>query len=93
MNEINEDVGLKASKMGQFIIKHSKGVVKDQEVADDILVGFSAVSIFVSLFLLAGIGQGPHIPLPPGAKVVYPQDEPPRIVKPFALVSQNELFK
>jgi len=93
MNEVNENDGQKVSKMGQFIIRHSGGVVRDQETADDILVGFSAILIFTSLFLLAGIGQGPNIPLPPGTKVVYSNNEPPRIMKPIAFTIQNEFFK
>ena len=80
----------KIPEMAQLVMKWSSGKIKEPEEADNVLLGFSVFVMCVSFILVSTIGRGPHIPLPPGTKVVYPSNEPPRLVKLLASVISNE---
>ena len=47
-------------KMIQWIIKYSKGLIKDEKQASYVLLGFIALVVVISLFLLFG-RRGPMI--------------------------------
>lgn len=70
-------------KIIQWVMRYSGGLVKDEKQAIYVLLGFVAVAIIVSLFLIFSVGGGPHIPLPRGAKIIYPPNEPPRLQEPL----------
>jgi hypothetical protein len=70
-------------KIVQLIMKISGGAIKDERQAEYVLLGFVVVAIIVSLFLVFSGGGGPNIPLPRGAKIIYPQNEPPRLEEPI----------
>lgn len=44
-------------KMVQWVIKYSGGVVKDEQQANYVLIGFVTVAVTVSLFLIFGGGN------------------------------------
>ena len=46
-----------APKIVQWVIKYSGGYVKDEKQASYVLIGFVAVAIIVSLFLIFGTGE------------------------------------
>jgi len=49
-------------KIIQWVIKYSGGLVKDEKQASYVLIGFVAVAIIVTLFLIFGNLGGPTIP-------------------------------
>jgi len=71
----------KVPKMTQLVMKWSSGKIKEPKTADNVLLGFSCVAVFISFILIVDIGKGPNIPLPPGTTVIYPSDAPPRLAK------------
>ena len=58
---------------------------KEQKQAEYILLGFVIIAIGVSLFLFSRGGgeQKAKIEAPAGYRVIYPENEPPRIEKNF----------
>ncbi|MEK7480823.1 MAG: hypothetical protein AAB604_01830 [Patescibacteria group bacterium] len=67
----------------RWVMENSGGYVKDEKQASYVLLGLAAAAIVVSLWLLLGRGGGPNVPLPRGAKIIYPPGEPPRLEKPL----------
>jgi hypothetical protein len=53
---------VKRSKMTQWVIKYSGGLVKDENQANYILIGFIVLIISVSLFLLVRVFRSPTPP-------------------------------
>jgi len=45
-------------KIVQWVIKYSGGYIKDEKQASYVLIGFIAVAIIISLFLIFGGGTG-----------------------------------
>ena len=74
--------------MNKLVIKYSGGLIKEPETADHFLLGFSIVALSISMSLIFSMEQGPYIPLPPGTKIVYQPNEPPRL-KLIASVISN----
>lgn len=73
-----------APKMIQWVIMYSGGLVKDEKQANYVLIGFVVVAIAISLFLIFGMGgKDAEIKAPPGQKIIYPEDEPPRLEEHF----------
>lgn len=51
-------------KIVEWVIKHSGGLIKDENQANYVLIGFVAVAIIISLFLVfKGIGNSNAKPL------------------------------
>lgn len=51
----------RVSKLTQWVIKYSKGLVKNEESANYVLLGFVVVAIIISLFLILG-GDEAQVP-------------------------------
>lgn len=67
------------SKIVQLIIKYSGGLVKDEKQAMYVLVGFLVIAVMIILRPLFSDNSSGKIEAPPGKKVVYPIDGPPRL--------------
>jgi len=72
-----------APKMVKLVMKYSGGAIKEQRQAEWILFGFVIIAIGISLFLFFGGNKGSNMSLPPGAKIIYPPGEPPRLENPI----------
>lgn len=71
-------------KIIQWVIKYSGGLIKTREQANYFLLGTATLLIIISLYLLFNSGEKPNIiPLPPGAQIIYPEGEPPRLLEPI----------
>lgn len=55
------------SKVIQWVIKYSGGLVKDEKQASYVLIGFVVVAIVIVLFLLFGGGGSPRTPFEGGS--------------------------
>ena len=66
-------------KIIQWTIKYSGGLIKDTKQASYVLSGIVVLVIIISLFLIFSGGDKVRIEAPPGQKVIYPQDGPPRL--------------
>jgi len=51
-------------KIVEWVIKYSGGYIKDEKQANYVLIGFVAVAIIISLFLIFGGDSGGAKPLP-----------------------------
>lgn len=72
-----------ASWLIKALITYSGGLIKTAKQAMYVLWVFVVVGIVVSLVLMVGGRGGPDIPLPKGAKIIYPPNEPPRLERPL----------
>ena len=71
-------------KIVEWVIKYSGGTIKDKKQANYVLVGFVALAIIISLFLISGGGGNEaEFKAPPGQKIIYPENEPPRLQERF----------
>ena len=71
-------------KIIQWVIKYSGGLVKDEKQASYVLIGFVAVAIIIVLFLVfSGGGGKTEIKAPPGQRIIYPENAPPRLEEHF----------
>jgi len=71
-----------APKIIRWLIKYSGGLIKNEKQASHVLIGFVVLAIIISLFLFFG-GKKAEIEAPPGQKIIYPPNEPPRLQQPF----------
>ncbi len=74
---------LETPRIIQWVIKYSGGYIKEEKQAIYVLIVFVAVAIAISLFLIFGGSNGPNISLPRDARIIYPQNEPPRLQQPL----------
>jgi len=71
-------------KIVGWVIKYSGGLVKNEKQANYVLVGFIVVAIVVVIiFLFSGGGSKAKLEAPPGQKIIYPENAPPRLQKRF----------
>ena len=71
-------------KIVQWVIKYSGGYVKDEKQATYFLIGFVAVAIiFISIFVFNSGGSKAEFKAPPGQKIIYPENAPPRLEEKF----------
>ena len=71
-------------KIVQWVIKYSGGYVKDEKQATYVLIGFVALAIIVVfIFLFSGGGNKAKFEAPPGQKIIYPENAPPRLQERF----------
>jgi hypothetical protein len=64
----------------QWVIRHSRGYIKDEKQAQYAMIGFIVLAIGVSVVLLAsGGGSEAKFEAPPGKTILYPGDAPPRL--------------
>lgn len=71
-------------KIIQWVIKYSGGYIKDDKQASYVLIGFVAIAIIiVSIFLFSGGGNKAKFEAPPGQKIIYPENAPPRLQEKF----------
>jgi len=66
-------------KIIRWTMKCSGGYIKDKKQASYLLFVFVVIMIIVSFFLIFSSGEKAEIKAPPGEKVIYPQNEPPRL--------------
>ena len=68
-------------KIVQWVIRYSGGLVKDEKQANYVLIGFVVVTILLASFLMfsGGGGGGAEIKAPPGQRIIYPENGPPRL--------------
>lgn len=75
------------SKATELLIKYSGGLVEDERRGNYVLLGLTALIFIVSLFVLFGGGgevkSEEEIKAPPGNRVIYSPDEPPRLETPL----------
>lgn len=63
-----------------WAIQYSGGLIKDEKQAQYVLVGFVVVAaIFVSVLVFSSGGNTAKFEAPPGQKIIYPENEPPRL--------------
>lgn len=68
----------------QWVIKYSGGYIKDERQAQYLLVGLVVVAIVVvPLLLFRGGGNKTELKAPPGQKIIYPENAPPRLEERF----------
>ncbi len=68
----------------RWVMQGSGGLIKNEKQAQYVLVGFvviAVVSVFVLMFNSGG--RSAKFEAPPGQKVIYPQNEPPRLEQKF----------
>lgn len=70
-------------KVIQWTIKYSWGLIQNKKQASYVLLGFAALAIVISLFLIFGGGKESEIKAPPGQRIIYPENEPPRLQERF----------
>jgi len=73
----------KTPKIIQWVIKYSGGLIKDEKQASYAILGFVALAIIISLFLIFGTSEEAKFEAPPGQKIIYPENEPPRLQERF----------
>lgn len=67
-------------KIVQWVMHHSGGVIKDEKQAQYVLLGFIAVAfVIMFIFLFSGGGSKAEFKAPPGQKIMYPENAPPRL--------------
>lgn len=62
----------KPPKMIQLVMKYSGGLVKNEKQASYVLMGFVAVAMIITLFLIFGGGGGPKPPFEGGSNPQAP---------------------
>jgi len=71
-------------KIIQLTMKYSGGYIKNEKQASYVLIGFVAVAIIITLFLFFGSGGNKaEFKAPLGQKIIYPENEPPRLQERF----------
>ncbi|MDO8465539.1 MAG: hypothetical protein Q7S46_09865 [Gallionella sp.] len=71
-------------KIVEWVIKYSGGAVKDEKQANYVLIGFVVVAVvIVFIFLFSGGGSKAKLEAPPGQKIIYPENAPPRLQERF----------
>lgn len=71
-------------KIIRWLIKYSGGLIKNENQAAYVLIGFVALAVIVVLFLVFGRGgKEAEIKAPPGQRIIYPENEPPRLEERF----------
>ena len=70
-------------KIVKWVIKYSGGLVKDEKRATYVLMGFVAVAIIIVFIFLFSGGSRAKFEAPPGQKIIYPENEPPRLEERF----------
>lgn len=70
-------------KIIQWVIKYSGGLIKNEKQAQYVILGFVAIAIIISLFLIFGGESETEIKAPPGSKIIYPPNEPSRLQQSF----------
>ncbi|MDQ1299877.1 MAG: hypothetical protein QG636_545 [Patescibacteria group bacterium] len=67
-----------------WVVKCSGGLIKNEKQAQYVLVGFLVVAIvFVAFLIFSSGGTGAKFEAPPGQKIIYPENEPPRLEQKF----------
>ena len=65
-------------------MKYSGGLIKDGKQASYFLIGFVMVAIVgVIIFLFSSGGNKAKFEAPPGQKIIYPENAPPRLEERF----------
>jgi hypothetical protein len=65
-------------------MQSSGGFIKNEKQAQYVLIGFVVIAlIFVFFFVLSGGGRSAKFEAPPGQKIIYPENEPPRLEQKF----------
>lgn len=72
-------------KIIYWTIKYSNGLIKNENQAQYLLLGFVALSIIFtfSLYFSSGSGNKAKFVVPPGKVIIYPSDAPPRLEDKF----------
>ncbi|HBB56469.1 TPA: hypothetical protein DEW47_01885 [Patescibacteria group bacterium] len=71
-------------KIIQLVMKYSGGYIKDEKQASYVLLGVVAVAIVIAIiFLFSGGGSKAKLEAPPGQKIIYPENAPPRLQERF----------
>jgi hypothetical protein len=66
-------------KVIRWIMEHSGGVVKDEREAKYVLVGLVIIILGIGFLLFRNDGNKARLDAPPGQKIIYPENEPPRL--------------
>ena len=59
-------------KIVEWVIKYSGGLIKDENQANYVLIGFVAVAIILALFFIMSSGSGANGPVPHGTSLTVP---------------------
>lgn len=71
-------------KVIQWVIKYSGGYIKDEKQASYAILGFVVLAIVVVIFFLfSDGGSKAKFEAPPGQKIIYPENAPPRLEERF----------
>lgn len=63
-----------------WVTQYSGGLIKNEKQAQYVLVGFVIIaSIFVTVFVFNGGGDAAKFEAPPGQRIIYPENGPPRL--------------
>lgn len=71
-------------KIVQWIVQYSGGFIKDEKQAQYALMGFMIAAVVTSIFLFSGGGNEAKFEAPPGQKIIYPENAPPRLEEKFS---------
>ncbi|HCR52661.1 TPA: hypothetical protein DIV48_03415 [Candidatus Kaiserbacteria bacterium] len=69
------------SKATLWILQHSGGLLKNEKQIAYVLIAFIAVLAIVMGMMLFGNGGNATFKAPPGQKILYPPNAPPRLEK------------
>ena len=68
----------------RWVMQGSGGLIKNEKQAQYVLIGFVVVAIiFVSILVFSSGGDTAKFEAPPGQKIIYPENGPPRLEQKF----------
>ena len=68
----------------QWTMKYSGGLITNERQANYVLIGFVVLAIiFVFILMFSGGGNKAEFKAPPGQKIIYPENAPPRLQERF----------
>lgn len=67
-----------------WVTQNSGGLIKNQQQAQYVLIGFVVIAVVsVSVLMFNSGGRSAKFEAPPGQQIVYPENEPPRLEQKF----------
>lgn len=76
----------RTGRIVRWVMQSSGGLIKDEKQAQYALVGFVVVAATIITFLVvSGGANNAKFEAPPGQKIIYPENGPPRLEENFGL--------
>lgn len=78
----DQAASLEPSKTTQWILRHSGGLLKTEtQVTYALIASIAVMVILMGIILFSGGGGNATFKAPPGQKILYPANAPPRLEK------------